>query len=240
MGDSADTKGLTLLDVTKSFGSTEVLRGVSLRVAPGEVTALVGPNGAGKTTLLRIAAGIASPSGGRIVVDGHDLSSAAMKAKARVGFVGDRPVSYGALTAQENLAFFAGLYGIDPAAAREKATAALKQFGLAHRAHDRVSTFSHGMAQRLSLGRALLHAPSVLLLDEPFEGLDAQGQGDLIALIKGGKERATLLASHQLDLCLEAADHIGFLVDGQLKSIVASSSTTPSELSRQARELRGK
>jgi heme exporter protein A len=234
--------GLTFFEISKSFGPARVLQRVSLHVARGEVVALFGPNGAGKTTLLRVGAGIARPQGGRILVDGVDLLAAPARAKRQIGWAGEQPLLYDDLTAQENLEFFGGLYGLSRGAAAAAATRLLAQLGLTHRSMDLLGTLSHGMRQRVSVARALLHAPTVLLLDEPFEGLDPHGQAALITALRAPEARsgrAVLLATHQVDLGLAAADKVALIDAGALVSVRKATDTTPAALLAELRGLGG-
>ncbi len=242
MGEPLSPNGLTFFEVSKSFGRFEALHAFSLRVFRGEVVTLFGPNGAGKTTLLRIAAGLSAPSRGRVLVDGIDSSACPRDAKRRMGFAGDRPLVYGELTALENLEFAARLYGLAPAEAKRAAEDGLKAQGLSHRAADPAGTLSHGMAQGLSLARATVHGPTALLLDEPFEGLDARRTARLLEFLRGGAGhagRAVFLSTHQVDLGLAACDRAALLDRGRLVKVADRRAFEGGALSRELTALGG-
>jgi heme exporter protein A len=184
--------------LTKSFGLQPVLRGVDLAVAAGEFVALMGPNGAGKTTLLRILSSLARPSFGAVRVAGLSLPAEADRARRRLGVIAHLPLLYGDLTAEENLRFYARLYGlIDPG---RRIAALLERVGLAARRRDLVRTFSRGMQQRLAIARGLLHDPDVLLLDEPYTGLDPAGAALLDDVVRERAAQGTtiLMTTHDL------------------------------------------
>jgi heme exporter protein A len=175
----------------RRYGDRRALSGVDLEVAEGQVVLLVGPNGAGKTTLLRILATVLKPTAGTAEVGGHELPKEAMAARGEVGYAGHEALVYPGLTARENLELYAALHGADSGAAGR----ALERVGLAGRAETRVSDLSRGMRQRLSLARATLHGPSVLLLDEPTTGLDEDGRGVLRSVLAEGA--TALVATHE-------------------------------------------
>jgi len=200
----------------KSFGLRPVLRGVDLAVAPGECLALMGPNGAGKTTLLRILATLSKPTAGLVRVAGLPLPAAAGEVRRRLGVVAHHPLLYSDLTAEENLDFYARMYGLREYGAR--VTAVLQQVGLAARRHDLVRTFSRGMQQRLAIGRALLHEPDVMMFDEPYTGLDPQAASMLDQVLGDARRagRTVLLTTHDLARALALADRVAILARGTI------------------------
>jgi len=203
---------LELRGVWKSYGETQALRDVSLRAQRGRVLAVLGPNGAGKSTLLRVAAGIARPNRGDVRIDGRPLATDP-GVQRRVGFAGHLSFLYGHLTAEENLRFYAQLYGLEP----ERSLAELDRFGLTPYRHRTVRTLSRGLVQRVSLARALLHDPQVVLLDEPFTGLDAEAARLFRAVITDlrGRGRAVVMATHAWADAQELADEAVVLVAGR-------------------------
>ena len=173
-------------DLEKRYGRKRVLRGVSFAVPKGGFLVVTGANGAGKTTLLRLVAGLAAPTKGQIHVEGE---------RGDLGFLGHESLLYRELTALENLELFGRLYRVSDR--RERSGMLLERFGLWDARSDRVSTFSRGMVQRLALCRALLHDPSLLILDEPFTALDEDGAAVLdaeLAALAG--ERTILVSTH--------------------------------------------
>jgi heme exporter protein A len=203
-------------DVRKTFEFKPVLRGISLTIPTGATVALLGPNGAGKTTLLRILATLARPSVGEVTIDGLDLRRDAQIIRQHIGYLGHQPLLYEELTAEENLDFFARMYGVQNRHAR--ADALIERVGLRQKAKDRVRDLSRGQTQRLALARALLHEPSLLLLDEPDAGLDEQG----IALLEEVlRERSTpgqtaIFTTHDVAWGLRVADRAVALVAGRV------------------------
>jgi heme exporter protein A len=155
--------------LSRDFGGRPVLRGLDLSLSTGEIVVLLGPNGAGKSTLLRILALLLTPRAGTIAVQGRDVRTGRTEALRHLGYLGHESACYPDLTARENLEFYAALYGV---ADRGRVDELLEWTGLAEAAGRPLRTCSRGMVQRVGLARALLHRPSVLLLDEPFTGLD--------------------------------------------------------------------
>jgi heme exporter protein A len=201
--------------VTKSFGGTRALRGVDLRVARGAFLSVFGPNGAGKSTLLGILATLIRPTSGTVRVEGWDIREAAHEVRQRIGVISHQTLLYDDLTASENLLFYGRMYGLRDLRAR--AAQALEQVGLADRGDDRAGGFSRGMKQRLSIARSTLHDPSVLLLDEPFTGLDPSASemlSRLLATLKGAG-RTVVMITHDIVHGLDLADRVALLVQGR-------------------------
>ena len=186
VGSVAVDAAVEIIGLRKSYGDVEALRGIDLQVERGSVFGLLGPNGSGKTTLLRLLAGLAAPSGGELVVE---------TSREQVGFVAHEPLVYRELTALENLRMYGRLYRVrDP----ERIGMLLERFGLWDARNDRVGDFSRGMQQRVALCRALLHSPSLLLLDEPYNGLDADGAALLDRELEELRPRGTfVVATHE-------------------------------------------
>jgi heme exporter protein A len=202
--------------LAKTFGLKPVLMGVDLEIARGEFVALMGPNGAGKTTLLRLLATLARPTLGSVRVAGFTLPAQAQEVRRRLGVVAHQPLVYGDLTAEENLRFYARLYGLDHPAARIHTL--LEQVGLAARRRDLVRTYSRGMQQRLALARAMLHAPQVMLLDEPYTGLDQEAATMLDGLLRelAAQGCTVLMTTHDLVRGLALADRVLVLARGRI------------------------
>ncbi|MEM7536013.1 MAG: ABC transporter ATP-binding protein [Chloroflexota bacterium] len=202
--------------MTKRYGRKSVLKGVDLHVPEGHIMALLGANGAGKTTLMRIIAGLSRPNRGEVTLGGVSFSKAGYELRRYVGMVSHQPLLYDNLSGVENLTFFAKMYNLQAPEARIEAV--LQAVNLWHRRRDIVRTYSRGMVQRLTIARAILHDPPVLLLDEPDTGLDpasAQLLHDLIRQL-GTHQRAILFSTHNLDRALTWADSVTLLVDGKI------------------------
>ena len=207
--------------LVKRFGMKTVLRGLDFQVQPGEFVALLGPNGAGKTTFLRILASLSRPSMGQVQIAGFILPKEAAAVRARLGVVSHMPLLYNDLTAEENLKFYARMYGIAHYEAR--ITEVLEMVGLEQRRHDLVRTFSRGMQQRLAIGRAVLHDPDVMLFDEPYTGLDQDASSMLDGVLQtvAGQGRTVVMTSHDLARAEDLATRFDILSRG----VIAASST---------------
>jgi heme exporter protein A len=202
--------------LTKSFGGNRVLRGIDMRIGRGESVVIFGPNGAGKTTLIKILATIMNPTSGGFLVNGLSPKDSAEAIRRSVGVITHQTFLYGTLTARENLEFYCRLYDVPRPGERIEELAAL--VGLTPRLHDRVGTFSRGMQQRLSIARAMLHRPSIMLLDEPETGLDQQAVMILRDSLRaeGGERPSIVLTTHNLERGLELSDRLLILARGRI------------------------
>ncbi len=219
MGGASSTSQALAIKVqglTKSFGIHLALRGIDLEVRQGDSLVIFGPNGAGKTTLIKILSTIMNPSSGEVLVDGLSLKSSAEEIRHKIGVVSHQTFLYGNLTAYENLEFYSRMYDVPHP--RERIREVLDMVDMTSRLYDRVGTFSRGMQQRISIARALLHKPAIMLLDEPETGLDQQATSLLWKALKaGGEGKGTIiLTSHSLERGLQVCDQVAILVKGKI------------------------
>jgi heme exporter protein A len=201
--------------VEKWYGARPALLGLDFTLAPGEFLTLFGPNGAGKTTLLGILSGLVRPTRGEVWMGGERVESGEGEWRRRIGVLSHRTFLYSGLTAAENLDFYARLYGLPDRA--ERVREGLEGVGLWERRDDRVRGFSRGMQQRLALARTLLHDPSVVLLDEPYTGLDPHAAEMLRRVLERLRDgaRTVVLVTHNLSQGLELADRVVVQVGGR-------------------------
>jgi heme exporter protein A len=210
------TPAIQITGLTKAFGNQVALRGVDLSVAEGEFLTLFGPNGAGKTTLIRVVASLMRPTSGQVSIQGKDLDRAATSVRRHIGLISHNPLLYGDLTPDENLRFFARMYDLPKAT--DRIDAVLEQVGLVARRRDPVRTFSRGMVQRLAIARAILHNPVIMLLDEPYTGLDLQAADMLRSVLQelAASDRTVILTTHNLEQGLEMCDRTAILNRGKV------------------------
>ncbi|HET7011424.1 MAG TPA: heme ABC exporter ATP-binding protein CcmA [Anaerolineales bacterium] len=223
--------------LVKTFGLKPVLRGLDFHVAPGEFVALLGPNGAGKTTFLRILASLSRPTLGEVSIGGYHLPGQAAAVRRVLGVVSHQPLLYGDLTAEENLKFYARLYGLTAVGAR--VTEVLEMVGLAARRRDLVRQFSRGMQQRLAIGRAVLHGPEVMLFDEPHTGLDQEASAMLDDVLRqvAARGRTVVMTSHDLLHSAELASRVDILSRGVIAATYPRASLRPASLAELYREV---
>jgi heme exporter protein A len=222
--------------LARAFGGRRAVDEVSFTLDGGECLALFGPNGAGKTTLLRLLAGLLAPSAGACRVDGVALRHG-RAARARVGLISHASMLYGALSARENVEFAAKMYGVrDPSGAAMRALAAMR---VADRAESPVRALSRGLQQRVSIARAIVHEPRLLLCDEPYTGLDEAGSGALTAALAERRTHgaALLLVTHNLSEGLALATHAAIMRRGRFVRYESRSAVDGASYASAYREL---
>ncbi len=204
-------------NITKKFGSLEVLKGISLLAEEGKAFALIGPNGAGKSTLVKILTTLLSPSSGEVKIMGYHLRER-KKIRRQIGVVSESTVFYEQLTAMENLLFFAGLYHLPHIFAKYKAEELLKLVDMWKWRNVQVKKFSTGMRQRINIVRALMHSPKILFLDEPTLALDPQTSEIVRETVKNAKSRGitVFFTTHVMENVEKLADKVAVMKDGRI------------------------
>jgi ABC-2 type transport system ATP-binding protein len=221
---------IRMTGLTKRYGSFTAVDGITLDIPSGMVYGLLGPNGAGKTTTMRMIAGILQPTAGTITIGGDDITRAPMAAKARLGFIPDRPYVYDKLTGAEFLRFVAALYGQEGQAVEERMDELLDLFELTDWKHELVESYSHGMRQKLIISSAIIHRPQYIVVDEPMVGLDPKGARFLKELFRAFVDRGgtVLMSTHTLEVAEAMCDRIAIIRNG-----VIAAEGTMTDLRRQ-------
>jgi ABC-2 type transport system ATP-binding protein len=209
---------LELHDVTRRFGTLTAVDHVTFGAATGEMVGLLGPNGAGKSTTVAMIAGLLTPDSGEVRIGGRHLGGDTDPLKSRIGLVTQDLALIGELSAAENLRFFGALYDLDRQASKRAVSEALDLTGLTERAQDKVKTFSGGMKRRLNLAAALLHAPDILLLDEPTVGVDPQSRNAIFENLETLKQRGNtiLYTTHYMEEAERLCDRVVILDHGRV------------------------
>ncbi|HEX6086428.1 MAG TPA: ABC transporter ATP-binding protein [Thermoanaerobaculia bacterium] len=209
---------IEIRDLTKRYGDFTAVDHLTLTAAAGEIFGFLGPNGAGKTSTIRIIAGLSLPTSGTVHVNGVDVVAEPVRAKAVLGYVPDRPYLYEKLTGRELLHFVADLYRKDWRTCEPRAVELLRYFDLGDWIDARIENLSHGMKQKLVLTSALVHDPSVLVIDEPMVGLDALAQRQVRELFRGlAREGKTVfLTTHTLSVAEAVCDRIAIINRGRI------------------------
>lgn len=204
--------------LTRRFGNFTAVDDISLSVPPGQIFGLLGPNGAGKTTTVKMMTGLLRPTGGRVLIGGHDIVTDPLEARSLIGYVADEPCLYERLTPAEFLRFNGELYGVPPAELTERVHRLLALFDLAGRADSMIEGFSHGMKQKTALAGALVHHPKLLFLDEPTVGLDPRGARMLKAILKRLALRGVtvVLSTHILEIAERLCDRVAIMFRGRV------------------------
>ncbi|HEY6539087.1 MAG TPA: ABC transporter ATP-binding protein [Candidatus Dormibacteraeota bacterium] len=209
---------LSFAGVSKRFGDQVAVRDLDLEVAPGELFGLIGPNGAGKTTTIKMAVGLLRPSGGRILICGHDVQADGRESRRHLGYVPDSAALYDRLTGSEMLQLAADLQGVSAARRRRRIPALLEAFDLASAQGQLIIGYSRGMRQKLALCAALVHDPEVLFLDEPTVGLDPRGARQLKLMLRTlcDSGHTVFISTHALEIAAALCDRVGIFSQGTL------------------------
>jgi len=212
---------IRLTGLTKHYGSFVAVDGVDLHVPQGELFGFLGPNGAGKTTTLRMIAGILKPTAGRVEIGGLDLATDPIAAKAKLGFIPDRPFIYEKLTGGEFLRFVAGLYDQHGPQVEHRARELLALFDLEEWRDELVESYSHGMRQKLIIASAFVHRPEVIVVDEPHVGLDPKAIKILRDLFReyAARGHTIMMSTHTLATAESLCDRIGIIVNGRMHAL---------------------
>ncbi len=207
------------IGLTKHFGPRSIVKNATLSVRPGEVAAIFGPNGAGKTTLIKILATLLRPTSGKLEIEGTDVSGATSNVRESLGVVIHEHLAYPTFSPYENLRFFGQMYCVEQL--ERRATKLLTEVGLQRFIHEPLHIFSRGMTQRFMIARSLLHNPSVLLLDEPFSGLDASAKQFVLERITHERQKGTsiIITTHNTELGYLVGTRFLFMINGELEEV---------------------
>jgi ABC-2 type transport system ATP-binding protein len=213
-----DALAISTQNLTRRFGEVVAVDEVNLGVAPGQFFGFLGPNGAGKSTMIKMLTGLLAPTSGRIEILGIDLIANPVAVKRQIGVVPEGMGLFGRLTGREYLNFAGRMYGLERLTTAKRAAELLEFMGLADQPKKLVTDYSHGMQKKLALAAAVIHAPKILFLDEPFEGIDAVASGTLKAMLQRMISRgATIfLTSHVLEIVERLCSHVGIIHQGRL------------------------
>jgi ABC-2 type transport system ATP-binding protein len=209
---------IRLENLTKLYGSFRAVDSISMHVPKGALHGFLGPNGAGKTTTLRMIAGILRPTAGRIIIGDYDLARHPLAAKAKLGFIPDRPFVYDKLTGAEFLRFVAGLYGQEGQLVDKRIDELLEIFELSAWKHELIESYSHGMRQKLIISSALIHRPELIVVDEPMVGLDPRAARLLKQLFREfcGRGGTVLMSTHTLEIAESLCDRLAIIQGGKI------------------------
>ena len=213
-----DRKAIEVRHLAKDFGAHRAVQGISFAVQQGEISSLLGPNGAGKSTTISMLAGLLAPTDGDAFVMGHSIRSDGAAAKRILGVVPQDLALYPDLSARENLTFWGKMYGRRGSALKQRVDATLDMIGLTDRQNGRIDTFSSGMKRRVNIGVALLHAPQVVIMDEPTVGIDPQSRRHILDNVKDlNRQGMTVLyTTHYMEEAAELSNHIAIMDHGKV------------------------
>ncbi len=210
---------ISINDLSKSFGHRKALKNIHLEIGKGEFVVIFGPNGAGKTTLLKVISTIIEPSRGNVLINGIDNKKDPSKIRGMIGAISHETYLYDELTARENMVFFSRMYGIEKSMIDKRVEEILKSVKLLQRADERAGSFSRGMKQRLSIARALLHHPEILLMDEPYTGLDQHAAANFehVLMNTGNSDVTRIIITHNIERAFELCDRMLIMDRGELR-----------------------
>jgi ABC-2 type transport system ATP-binding protein len=208
---------LELQNVSKRYGNFSAVKDISLTVNEGCFFGFLGPNGAGKTTTIKMIAGLLSPTSGKILINGVDMSKQPVRAKEQIGYIPDQPFLYDRLTGKEFLFFTGGLYKMEHEAVKTKVEEVIDTLEIGNWVHRRTEEYSQGMRQRVVIASALLHEPKFILVDEPMVGLDPQSANIVKQVFrqKAASGTAIVMSTHSLHIAEEVCERIGVIKDGE-------------------------
>ncbi len=206
------------INLTKNYGNLTAVKNLNLTVNAGEIYGFLGPNGAGKTTTIKMICGLLKPTKGRVKIDGIDISESPIEAKSKIGLIPDTPNVYPKLTGREFLYFIADIYDVQREVAVKRAEEIFEMFDLKDKADELIETYSHGMKQKIVIGAALVHDPSVIILDEPTVGLDPKSAKLVKDLLRAlaSKGKTVFMSTHILEIAERMCDKVGIINEGTL------------------------
>lgn len=215
------TNAISVMNLVKSYGNLQAVKGVSFAVKAGEIFSLLGPNGAGKSTTISMLSGLFAPDGGDAEIMGHSVISDPLKARGNLGVVPQDIALYPDLSARENLSFWGKMYGLRGNLLKQRVDEVLEIIGLSNRQKDRVGTYSGGMKRRVNIGAALLHHPKVVVMDEPTVGIDPQSRRHILDSVKALNRNGmtVLYTTHYMEEAEELSQHIGIIDQGKIVAL---------------------
>ena len=210
---------LKLDNITKKYGTFEAVKHVSFNILPGEIVGFLGPNGAGKTTTIKMCCGLLMPDSGTITIGDENIATSPERAKKLLGYVPDDPFLYDKLTGRQFVHFVGEIYGVPPMLREQRVQHYLEQLDMIEKADDLIGSYSRGMKRKIALMAGIIHAPKVLLLDEPTLGLDAisaKRSKDIIRKLAKEEGTAVLITTHVMEIAEQICDRIAVISKGSI------------------------
>ncbi|HLS07254.1 MAG TPA: ABC transporter ATP-binding protein [Bacillota bacterium] len=212
---------IEIVNLSKTYGSHEAVKGIDLHVHQGEIFGFLGPNGAGKTTTIKMMTGLLEPTIGQASLNGINIWENPLKAKQNIAYVPDQPNLYPKLTGWEYLQFVAEIFEMTTSELEKRANMLLETFSLTNRVHDLIESYSHGMKQKIAICGALIHRPDIIFLDEPTVGLDPKSARNLKDLLRSlcDEGMTAFLSTHILEIAEQMCDRVGIINEGELLAL---------------------